>query len=194
MKPTSYDDGLKIVRGMSDMLALDLVQKKSVTNRIGIVIDYDITSLQVNPGFSGKLVTDYYGRKTPKPDHSNVKLDSATSSSVELQKNFKSLYESNTNHKMLLRRITLTATNLVDEVTALQKVQFKQTDLFGNAAAEIIQDKTAQTKRNRDRKIQETVLNLQRKFNNRNVILKAADLEEGSTTIERNNQIGGHHA
>ena len=194
MKPTSYEDGLKILRGMSDALALDLVQKKAVTDRIGVIVDYDIKSLQIDNGFTGKLTTDYYGRKTPKPDHGYTKLSTATSSSLELRNTFKALYEKHINSKMLIRRITLTATNLVDESEATKKEKFKQIDLFSNPEQEIIQDKHAQAKRQQDRKIQETILDLQKRFNNRNVILKASDLEKGSTTIERNNQIGGHHA
>ncbi|WP_338232635.1 DinB/UmuC family translesion DNA polymerase [Companilactobacillus muriivasis] len=194
MKPTSYEDGLKILRGMSDTLALDLVQKKAVTDRIGVIVDYDIKSLQIDNGFTGKLTTDYYGRKTPKPDHGYTKLSAATSSSLELRNTFKALYEKHINSKMLIRRITLTATNLVNEDEATQKQTFKQIDLFSNPEQEIIKDKHAQVKRQQDRKIQETILNLQKRFNNRNVILKASDLEKGSTTIERNNQIGGHHA
>lgn len=194
MKPTSYADGLKIVRGMSDNLALDLVQKKVVTDRIGLIVDYDITSLQIDNGFNGKLTTDYYGRKTPRPDHTFIKLEAATSSSAELRNNFKEMYEKHINPKMLIRRVTVTANNLVDETTALQKQKFKQIDLFSNTEQDIIRDKHAQIKRQQDRKIQETILSLQKKFNNRNIILKASDLEAGSTTIERNNQIGGHHA
>jgi hypothetical protein len=89
----------------------------------------------------------------------------------------------------------LTATNLVDEKSAQQqKVTFKQTGLFDNVEAEIVEDKQSQAQRAQDRKIQETILDLQKKFGNKNIILKASDLEDGSTTIERNNQIGGHHA
>lgn len=193
-KPTSYADGLKIVRGMSDTLALDLVSKKSVTDRVGLIVDYDIKSLQVDNSFNGQLATDYYGRKTPKPDHAFTKLDFATSSSRELQNIFKKLYENNVNNKLLLRRITLTATNLVDEKSAQQQVTFKQTGLFDNVEADIVEDKQSQAQRAQDRKIQETILDLQKKFGNKNIILKASDLEDGSTTIERNNQIGGHHA
>lgn len=194
MKPTSYEDGLKIVRGMSDNLALDLVQKKCLTDRIGIFINYDIASLQIDNAFNGKLVTDYYGRKTPKPAHAHIKLSAPTSSSSELRHTFKQLYENNIDNKMLIRRITLTVNNLISESKAKQKEQFKQIDLFGNAEEEIIDDQRAQTKRLQDRKIQETILDLQKRFNNRNIILKASDLVEGSTTIQRNNQIGGHHA
>ena len=194
MKPTSFDDGLKIVRGMSDTLALDMVQKKVVTDQIGLVIDYDIASLQVNSGFTGKLVTDYYGRKTPKPAHVKIRLSDPTSSSTELRRLFKAMYENHIDNKMLIRRVTLIANNLVDETEAQQKQTFKQIDLFGNPEQEIVKDHEAQIKRQQDRKIQETILDLQKKFKNRNVILKASDLVEGSTTIERNNQIGGHHA
>jgi len=140
------------------------------------------------------LVTDYYGRKVPKSDHAHVKLPAKTSSSRELKASYKELYDQITNKKFLIRRITLTATNLVDETTAKQTAQFKQIDLFSNPDAEINQDKTDLAKRKQDRKIQEIILDLQRKFDNKNIILKASDLEEGSTTIERNNQIGGHHA
>jgi len=194
MKPTSFEDGLKIVRGMSDTLSLDLVQKKSVTDQVGIIVDYDITSLQIDGSFSGTLVTDYYGRKVPKPDHAKVKLSAATSSSRELNAAYKKLYEEHINNKMLIRRVTLTANNLVNEAIAQKKIQFKQIDLFGNATEEIVEDKAAQAKRQQDHKIQETILNLQKRFDNKNIILKASDLEKGSTTIERNNQIGGHHA
>lgn len=194
MKPTAYEDGLKIVRGMSDNLALELVRKHVVTDRIGLIIDYDIKSLQIDNSFNGKLTTDYYGRKTPKPDHAFINLKAATSSATELRNTFKMLYEENINKQMLIRRVTLIANHLIDENLIAQKQQFKQINLFTNPEKEIIQDKHAQLKRQRDRKIQETILNLQKRFNNRNIILKVSDLEEGSTTIQRNNQIGGHHA
>ncbi|AKP67933.1 LytTR family transcriptional regulator [Companilactobacillus ginsenosidimutans] len=194
MKPTSYDDGLKIVRGMSDTLALDLVQKKVLSNRIGLIIDYDITSLQVNTSFSGKLVEDWYGRKTPKPAHTATKLTVPTSSQTELRHIFISMYENIVDNKMLIRRVTVTANHLVDENKVKHAPKFTQTNLFGNPEEEIVKDKVAEEKRARDHKIQETILDLQKRFGNRNVILKASDLEEGSTTKERNNQIGGHHA
>lgn len=194
MKPTAYEDGLKIVRGMSDNLALELVRKHVVTDRIGLIIDYDIKSLQIDNSFNGKLTTDYYGRKTPKPDHAFINLKAATSSATELRNTFKMLYEENINKQMLIRRVTLIANHLIDENLIAQKQQFKQINLFTNPEKEIIQDKHAQLKRQRDRKIQETILNLQKRFNNRNIILKVSDLEKGSTTIQRNNQIGGHHA
>ena len=45
----------------------------------------------------------------------------------------------------------------------------------------------------RDRKVQKAVLEIKNKFG-KNAILKGISFEEGATTRERNNQIGGHKA
>ena len=41
--------------------------------------------------------------------------------------------------------------------------------------------------------VQEAMLSVKSKYG-KNAILKAADLQEGATTIDRNRQIGGHKA
>jgi hypothetical protein len=64
-KPPPTADGLKIVRGMSDTLALDLVSKKSVTDRVGLIVDYDIKSLQVDNSFNGQLRPTIMAAKHP---------------------------------------------------------------------------------------------------------------------------------
>ena len=48
-------------------------------------------------------------------------------------------------------------------------------------------------KQEKERKLQEAMLSVKKKFG-KNAILKGSSLQEGSTTIERNNQIGGHRA
>ena len=45
----------------------------------------------------------------------------------------------------------------------------------------------------RERKMQETILDIKRKYG-KNAIIKGMNLEEGATTLERNRQIGGHKA
>ena len=47
--------------------------------------------------------------------------------------------------------------------------------------------------RNRERRMQEAVLSIQSRYG-KNAILKGTNFEEGATTIERNQQIGGHRA
>ena len=43
-----------------------------------------------------------------------------------------------------------------------------------------------------ERRLQHVLLNIKEKYG-KNAILKGMNLEEGSTAIERNRQIGGHH-
>ena len=45
----------------------------------------------------------------------------------------------------------------------------------------------------KERRMQEAVINIKRKFN-KNAIFKGMDLEEGATARDRNSQIGGHKA
>ena len=45
----------------------------------------------------------------------------------------------------------------------------------------------------RERKLQEAMLSIRKKFG-KNAVLKAMNLEEGATAKDRNNQIGGHKA
>lgn len=45
----------------------------------------------------------------------------------------------------------------------------------------------------REKKMQQAVLSIKKKYG-KNAILKGMNLEEGATTRERNNQIGGHKA
>ena len=43
----------------------------------------------------------------------------------------------------------------------------------------------------KERALQEATINLKKKYG-KNAILKGMNLQEGATTIDRNNQIGGH--
>ena len=46
-------------------------------------------------------------------------------------------------------------------------------------------------KQEEDNKLQHTLINIKNKYG-KNSILKGMNLEEGATTIDRNNQVGGH--
>lgn len=45
----------------------------------------------------------------------------------------------------------------------------------------------------KEKKMQQAMLDIKKKFG-KNAILKGMNLQEGTTTIERNKQIGGHKA
>ena len=45
----------------------------------------------------------------------------------------------------------------------------------------------------REKRIQQAVLEIKKKFG-KNAVLKGMNLEEGATAVKRNSQIGGHRA
>lgn len=192
--PTAVKAGRQAMAGMIDPVALELIERHALTNTIGVAIDYDPQSLRHAASYHGPFSTDYYGRKVPKSTHAQAKLSSPTASASELRPLYQELFDQAVNRQLLIRRITLTATHLVDEKQASQQVQYAQTNLFEDPQKELEADQRSQEKRERDRKLQETILKLQKKSGNKNIVLRLADIEPGSTTKERNNQIGGHRA
>ena len=81
--------------------------------------------------------------------------------------------------------------NVVDKDKATNTRIIKQVDLFNMDDEELFEDKV--TNRKEEEKLQLVMINLKNKYG-KNAILKGMNLEEGGTTIERNNQIGGHKA
>lgn len=194
MHPTPIKKGRLAMNGMIDPVALELVQRHAVTDSIGVIIDYDPQSLRQAANYQGPTATDYYGRRVPKSTHANTRLDAATSSASELRPLYRALFDQAANPHLLIRRITLTATHLVDEQKAAAQVQYAQTNLFEDPQEAMQADQRAKEKRARDRKLQETILKLRQQSGNKNIVLRLADIEPGATTKERNNQIGGHRA
>lgn len=194
MKPYKYHEGLATAQGMVDSVALSMVKRHVVSADFGIVINYDPQSLQYAPNYQGPVVEDFYGRRTAKPSHAHKKLDLPTAAGSELRQIYKELYKKCTNPSLLIRKITLIVTHMIDEDVAAQTPYFKQVNLFEDPQREIKQEQAAAIKRQRDQKLQATILKLQQKLGNKNVILHLADLKKGSTTKERNDQIGGHQA
>ena len=95
---------------------------------------------------------------------------------------------------LLIRRLYIVANHIIPEDTALQKKdRFTQLDLFTDYAAEEQKQKANAADLERERKLQEAMLSIRKKFG-KNAVLKAMNLEEGATAKDRNNQIGGHKA
>jgi len=121
-----------------------------------------------------------------------VNLDGYTSSGEELLKAATSLYDRIVDKTLLARRLTLCANHLLDESSVPEDLP-EQIDLFTDYSAKEKQKKEADTAHARERKLQETMLDIKKRFG-KNAILKGLNLEDGATARERNNQIGGHKA
>lgn len=86
----------------------------------------------------------------------------------------------------------MAANHVLDEKKAADKTAFRQLDLFTDFT-EGNEKKQQDEKLEREKKMQEAVLSIKKKYG-KNAILKGLNFQEGATTKERNEQIGGHKA
>ncbi len=188
--PYDYEKTKLIIKEMTELLTLELVEKKLVTSQIVLTIGYDIDNLKneiIGEKYNGEITIDRYGRKVPKHAHGTINLEHKTSSTKLIMDAVIKLYERIINKKLLIRRINITANNVVDESFLEDEQFYEQVDLFTNYE-ELNKEKE---KEKREKDIQNVMINIKRKYG-KNAILKGMNFEEGGTTIERNGQIGGH--
>ncbi len=191
-----YKKARVVVQEMADAIALELVDKRLVTNQLVLTISYDSESLsdpQIRAKYHGPVTTDYYGRQAPKHAHGTANLERMTSSSRLITEAVMSLYDRIINPDLLVRRINLTTNNVVEESKASEHNTPIQLDLFTDY--EELERKRNEEKAalEKERKMQEAVLSIKKRFG-KNAILKGLNYEEGATAKERNQQIGGHKA
>ena len=189
--PYPFEKARLVIQEMADALALELVDKRLATNQLVLTVGYDIENLK-GTAYTGEVTTDRYGRKIPKHAHGTVNLDGYTSSGEELLKAATSLYDRIVDKTLLARRLTLCANHLLDESSVPEDLP-EQIDLFTDYSAKEKQKKEADAAHARERKLQETMLGIKKRFG-KNAILKGLNLEDGATAKERNTQIGGHKA
>lgn len=194
--PYDFNKAKLIVREMTELLALDLVEKRLVTDQVVLTVGYDIENLknpEIKKQYKGGVVTDQYGRRVPKPAHGTANIGRWTSSANLIMKAVMDLYEKIVNPKLLVRRVNLSANHVVPEKGIEEKQDFEQLDLFTDYEA--LQKKREQEELGlkKERAIQEATIELRNKFG-KNAILKGTNLQEGATTKDRNRHIGGHKA
>lgn len=185
-----------IVKEMTDLLVLDLVDKGLVTDQIVLTVGYDIDNLTdpaIRSKYHGEITTDRYGRATPKHAHGTVNMLAPTSSTKEIMQAVEELYDRIINPDLLVRRINLVAERVISEKDVVEKTAFEQLDLFTDYAALENERMLEQKEREKEKRIQQAVLDIKKKFG-KNAVLKGMNFEEGATTRERNSQIGGHKA
>lgn len=189
--PYPYKKAKTIVHEMMDLLSLDLVEKRLMTNQIVLEIGYDVE----NEGYTGECTIDRYGRKIPKHAHGTENLPRYTSSTMQLINAALALFDRIINKKLNVRRVTVTACKLLTESDAKQyeSGRTEQLSFFDNPNEIQERREREQAELDKERKCQETILEIRKKYG-KNAILKGVNYEEGATTKERNGQIGGHKA
>ena len=192
-KPYQYQEGRLVVREMVDMLSLQMVKRDLVADRFSLTINYDVQSLHQGRGYHGATVTDFYGREVPHPAHDAFSLPLPTASPRELTSHFLASFQGKVNPDLLIRQVTVTAKNLVQQAVAAQMTHSEQLDLFTNPHQHVAQAVAKQEQRQRDQQVQKMILRLQDQFG-KNSIIRAADLKDGAVARKRNKEIGGHQA
>lgn len=195
--PYTAEKARLVLREMAELLALDLVSKKMVTDQIVVTVGFDIENL-TDPvrrqRYHGPIVKDHYGREVPKHAHGTERLSLYTSSTKKIMEAASALFDRIVDSTLLVRRLNIVAGHVISErEVPVQQNEGEQMDLFTDYAALDAQRKQEQAALAKERKMQEAMLSIKNKFG-KNAILKGMNLEDGATAKDRNAQIGGHRA
>lgn len=192
----TFDKAKLIVREMTDLLVLDLVDKRLVTDQLVLTVGYDIENLanpKIKKSYNGEVTTDRYGRNLPKSAHGTANLGRQTSSTKLIMDAVTELFVRIVDKNLLIRRVNIAANHVVDEAAVQKADDFEQLDLFTDYAAAEAKKEEEEAELVREKKVQKAVLEIKKKYG-KNAVLKGMNLEEGATTVDRNKQIGGHKA
>ena len=170
-----------VVLEMAEQISYDLFEKGLIAKQVILTVGYDRESL-IRTNYKGEVKTDHYGRKIPKHAHGTENFSNATASLKIISDTVSKLYDRIIDKKLLVRRITLS----VGKVHSKQDVEYQQLNLFTDYAV-------LKKEQEKEKKLQESLLSIKKKYG-KNAILRGINYEEGATTIERNEQIGGHKA
>ena len=193
-EPYDFNKTKLVVKEMLELLSLDLVDKSLVTDNITLTIGYDVENIKNNKiEYNGEIVTDRYGRKIPKHANGTARMEMKTSSTKLIIKSVLELYDKIVNKKLLIRRINISANNLIREEKNKNEKIIEQFSLFSDTNKVDRQRQQQKLDMKEEKKLQVTMLKIKKKYG-KNAILKGMNLEEGATTIDRNSQIGGHRA
>lgn len=189
-EPYNYEQTRLIVKEMAELLSLDLVKKNLITSKLVLEIGYDVCNLSksnLSHFYDGEIKLDRYGRQVPKHAHGTINIDHKTSSTKIITDKFIKLYDEIINKDLFVRRLTLSASDVVNEDDYKNVLTYEQMNMF----IDYEQLAKQRQKERKEKSLQKAVLNIKEKYG-KNSILKGMNFEESGTTIERNGQIGGH--
>lgn len=195
--PYGYSKGKLVALEMADLLVLDLVNKNLVTDQIVLTVGYDIENISDpnrNYLYKGEVVSDQYGRKTPKPAHGSINLGAYTSSTKTIMNSVSELFDKVVDKGLLIRRMYVVANHTIEESKLDSIYTTKpQYDLFNDTAEKQKENAVQKELNEKEKKMQKALLSIKNKFG-KNAVLKGMNFEEGATAKSRNKKIGGHKA
>jgi DNA polymerase V len=190
-EPYPYEKGKLAVKEMADVLALDLTDKGLVTRCLGLSIGYD--NRNDLEQYDGDIALDYHGKTMPKPVGAHLDLGRYTASSAQLVRAAARLYDSIVDKRLTVRRIFLTAEDVLPRGSEATRYTWRQFDLFADSDQQSEDASRLEQDEEEDLRLQKTLLQIKKRYG-KNSVLKAMNAEEGGRTKERNEQIGGHRS
>ena len=117
--------------------------------------------------------------------HGTIRTSQKTSSTKILLEHTLKLFDSIIDKNLLIRRINISYGSLSRND---KENTYEQFSLFSDSDS-----KESKESLKKEDKIQKAMISIKQKYG-KNAILKGTDLQEGATTMQRNNEIGGHKA
>ena len=195
-EPYTSDKARTVILEMADAISFDLIEQRLMTDQLVLTIGYDVESLSnatIRAKYKGQIKKDYYGRNVPAHSHGTINIEQPTSSSKILINKVAELYDRIVNHDLLIRRLNLSINHLIDESQINKQKYAVQFDLFSDYEEIKRQREQEEKELAKERRRQETMLYLRKKFG-KNVVLRGLNYAEEATQKDRNQQIGGHKA
>lgn len=193
--PYEFEKARLVAKEMADLLSLDLVEKKLVSNQLVLTVGYDSLNMEdseIRNSYQGEIVINHYGKKIPKHAHGTVNLNEYTASSKLFIAAILALFDRIVNKHLLVHRLNLVANNIISESKTKSFTKKEQLSLLIDYSAPPKKEKKSlesQQEKNR----QEVIVAIRNRYG-KNAILKGMNLVEGATTPTRNILIGGHKA
>lgn len=180
--PYPFNKARLVLREMADMLSLQLVDQNLVTKQLVLTV-----------GYAAQKSADCRRQDHLKHAHGTENLKQYTSSAKMLMMSATKLFERIVNPDLMVRRIYLTASHVINEDFHSMEDHFEQLDLFTDYSALEKQKMRESADLRRERQWQKAILDIKKKYG-KNAILRGMNFEDGATARERNKQIGGHKA
>jgi len=188
-RPYAYEEAKTIIKEMAESLSLSLVRRDLITSKIVLEIIYDVSNLYPSNSYKyqGEISYDFYGRQVPKHAHGTFNLDHKTASTKLIIDGATKLFDSIINPKLSVRKIYISACDVVNEDDYKNILAFEQMNIF----IDYNELEKRRKKEQSEKSLQKAVIEIKDKFG-KNSVLKGMNFEKGATAIERNGQVGGH--
>ena len=186
--PYGWEKGRLIVREMAEQLAMDLAAKGLTADGVHLWIGYDREAVD-SGSWTGPTEPDFYGRLVPRPAGGTQAILTGrqrvhTDSVRRLTEAAVALFDRLAEPSLPLRRFSVAFLNTAPREARETAVQL---DMF-TSPEEAARQEEAEA---REARLRDAMLRIRGKYG-KNALLKAMNLQEGATAMQRNRMVGGH--